>query len=238
MMSGMEGVVDLTGDIPGSQSVRELVNRGLKAGRVSEVDSSEITSERLRDFMSVSTHGGKPGLRHLFRNGPERKLRYFVLSDQDGNWLAMITVSETSSRRVHTELILRKKGVPPGIMEALFVSAMKTYKEEDYKYLSLGEVPFIKDDMEEHEILKRSLGNHLKEWALYAAGAMLRFAFNHKGLYEFKNKFNPEWKPVYICASPYVSLRSLADLFIETRFYDLAKSELVSSLNRVLTVDD
>jgi lysylphosphatidylglycerol synthetase-like protein (DUF2156 family) len=127
-------------------------------------------------------------------------------------------------------MILRNKKAQAGVMESLFVSVMNVLRDEGFKHFSLGEVPFVSPEGMKDGCLGVSLKQSLQESFLFKAGHILRFAYNYKGLFDFKNKFDPEWKPVYICATPKLPFFSLIDLFCKTGYLDLSRSELIANI--------
>ena len=92
-------------------------------------------------------------------------------------------------------------------------TAAKFQKGIDARYFSLGEVPFV--FFENHKTLSKAK-------LISFGGRMIRFAYNYKGLYHFKNKFNPLWKIVYLGGYPKVKFRHLKLLFTKSRLQDLA----------------
>ncbi|MEQ9618503.1 MAG: phosphatidylglycerol lysyltransferase domain-containing protein [Deltaproteobacteria bacterium] len=226
--TGAEAVIDLKDLDRERPSVKELARRGIRWGEVEEIPFTGLNSERVSGFTALTAHGGKPNLKYLFRAGFDRATRCFVFRAADEEWLGVVTVSTVAESCAHTEMILRHKKAPVGVMEALFTGVMNILREDGYEEFSLGEVPFI---------TPRALGSHigsssdsLKQKMLFRAGRALKFAFDYKGLFRFKNKFNPEWRPVYVCANPELSLLALADLFIVSRYLELSRSELISNI--------
>ena len=124
-------------------------------------------------------------------------------------------------------MILRDREAPPGVMEALFAGTMDILKEEGFKEFSLGEVPFVSDSFDSATALNS--GQHVKEKVLFCTGYLLKYAYNFENLFRFKNKFRPVWRPVYICA-PKMPWSALADMFVESGFYALSGSALISSV--------
>ena len=226
--TGAEAIIDLKNMEKGRPSVRELVRRGMRWGEVEEIPFSELNAQRVSRFAALTVHGCKPSLKYLFRSGFDSTTRCFVFKSGNEDWRGAITVSTVAESGAHTEMILRAKNAPVGVMESLFVEAMNVLRDDGYDKLSLGEVPFITPRRfdSDNEISKDSV----KEKLLFRAGKALKFAFDYRGFYRFKDKFNPEWRPVYICSSPSISWVALADLYTASRYFDLSKSELFSSL--------
>jgi len=228
--TGAQGTLDLENLYKLSKSVTDLVRRGERYGMVKEIPLSQINRQRVSQFITHTPYGSRPHLQYLFKNTFDSNTRCFVLSSSEDSWLGVITVSVLGEYYVQTEMILREKNAPPGVMESLFVSVMNILREEGFKHFSLGEVPFVSPDSMVENRMRDTVKRSLQESFLFKAGRILRFAFNYEGLFNFKNKFDPEWKPVYICATPKLPFLSLIDLFCETGYLDLSRSELITNI--------
>ncbi len=228
--TGAEGVIDLTAVNGFRPSVRELARRGLRRGEVREVPFNDMNQRRVSELSRRTSYGRKPRFHHLFRGGFADSTRCFVFADTEDRWHGALTVSATTDSSAHAELILRDKDAPPGVMEALIAGVTDTLRGKGCESFSLGEVPFITPVSIESGISSRS--SALEEKTLFQSGRMLRFAFDYAGLFHFKNKFDPVWRPIYICASPAVSYSALADLFFMSRFFELSRRELASAIRK------
>lgn len=222
VVTGSEAVIDIEGWRPGA-SLRELSRRGLKPGTVKEIAYSPESMKRLEALRGRTPHGRKPHLKYLFRTGYDEDMRCFVHSGGDGRWLGAVTVSRTGPDTAHVETMLRSAESPAGVMESLFVHVIRALGGGGYRELSLGEVPFVRPP-ESADIAS------LKEKFLFGSGRFLRFAYDYKSLFGFKDKFNPVWRPVYMCGGRSVSFRALADVFIKTGYCSLSGSELASGI--------
>ncbi len=228
--TGAQGIIDLENSKKLSQTLINLVKRGDRWGAVKEIPFSQINRQRVSQFITHTSYGTKPKLQYLFNNTFDSHCRCFVFSTPEDKWLGVITVSVLGKHYSHTEMILREKNAPAGVMESLFVSVMNILRDEGFKHFSLGEVPFVSPEAMEENNLRCTVKRSLHESFLFKAGHILRFAYNYRGLFNFKNKFDPEWKPVYICATPKLPFLSLIDLFCETRYLALSRSELISNI--------
>jgi phosphatidylglycerol lysyltransferase len=67
-------------------------------------------------------------------------------------------------------------------------------KEEGFEYFSLGMAPL--SGLENHSLapLWHKIGN-----TIFRVGGDF---YNFEGVYFYKEKFNPEWEPVYLAAPP------------------------------------
>lgn len=227
--TGAEGVLDLDNIDQVSKSLSELVQRGSRFGVVTEVALTKANCQRVANFVDQTPYGSKPHLKYLFNNNFDSNTRCFVMNSFQNNWLGVITVSASGQNSCHTEMILRNKKAPVGSMEALFISVMNILKDEGCKFFSLGEVPFVTSELIKNYSLESSMKRSLQEYMLFKSGHVLRYAFNYEGLFNFKNKFNPTWKPVYICATPRLPFLCLIDLFYKSGYMNLSRSELTAT---------
>jgi len=227
--TGAEAVVDLYYPDGLKRSVLELARRGGRYGSVHEVPYSEFYVNKVSRLALDSTHAPEPKLSHLFRTGFEQSTRCFVMETEKGQWLGALTLSIQDESYAHTETILRRKNAPVGVMESLFVSVMSALKDEGYTHLSLGEVPFVSSDTS--DTVPELSGSYAKE-LIFRSKRLLKHSFNYKGLYDFKNKFGPEWKSVYLAAKPAISWRLLIDLYFQSRLHHLSVFKLVSNLKK------
>jgi phosphatidylglycerol lysyltransferase len=82
---------------------------------------------------------------------------------------------------------------PEGVMEYLFVQTMLWGKQQGYRWFNLGMAPLT------------GLGDHtLAPFWNRLAGFVARHGehfYNFQGLRQYKNKFDPVWRPKYL-ASP------------------------------------
>lgn len=232
LRTGAEALIDLGSGTRAHSLAKGISGRGRQWGRVEEIPFTEACADGITRLMSVSAHGTKPQLRYLYRTGPDPLTRCFVYRTPGDRWLGAVTVSMTSESGAHTEMILRDKEAPPGVMETLFVEIMDRLREEGLKEFSLGEVPFVSCGFDTDTAI--ATNQCIKERFLYGMGHLFKYAYNFKNLFRFKNKFRPKWEPVYICA-PKISLTALADLFLESRFYALSRSELISTMCMIVS---
>lgn len=227
--TGAEGVIDLTAVKGFRPSVRELVRRGLRHGSIAEVELNDANMKKVSELSARTAYGKKPRFNYLFLSEFERTTRCFVFaSGRRDEWVGALTISAAGGSGVHTEMILRDRAAPPGVMEALFVGVMDILRGEGYENFSLGEVPFVTERESWSANITSTSG--FKERVLLRSGRMLKFAFDYAGLFRFKDKFNPEWKPVYICAAPAITYSALADVFFVSRYFDLTRSQLATAI--------
>ena len=188
ILFGKEAIIDLSKNPFEKKSLSELVKRGSRHGKFEEVIYSDHTNKKLQDFITKTSHGTKPQLKNLFAVTFQSHHRLFVLQ-KNGDWICAIMLSYKSKKNVQTELILRFAEAPIGVMEKLICEIFIQLKNEGIKYWSLGAVPFVDFDSKLFSL----------SWFINFTGRRIKFAYNYKGLFNFKNKFNPIWEPYYIC---------------------------------------
>ena len=227
--TGAEGIINLNNTDKVTKSVRDLVTRGSRCGQVKEIPLTDINRQSVSHFIAQTPYGTKPYLKYLFNNTFDSNTRCFVISSLREEWFGVVTVSVSGNNVCHTEMILRNKKAPVGVMESLLFSVLNIFKDEGFKFFSLGEVPFVTPEKMEENNFGSSIKRSLQEYLLFKSGHVLKYAFNYKGLFDFKNKFDPTWEPIYICATPKLPFISLIDLFYKTGYLDLSCSELTTN---------
>jgi lysylphosphatidylglycerol synthetase-like protein (DUF2156 family) len=88
------------------------------------------------------------------------------------------------------DLMRKKNGAMPGLMEFLIAKSVHHFKEEGYSCLSLGPSPLPSS------VLEDELSG--KGWLLLMLKTYLKDYYSFDGLYAFKKKFQPESKPLYL----------------------------------------
>jgi len=218
MPIGQEAVLNLNRKLDSKRSVRELIVRGKRNGFCKQINLTKENIKKLALFKHESRHGKKPQLKHLFIEDFTKNTKCFIWANKMGEWQAAVTISKVNNQKAQTELLLRKRSAPNGTMEALISGVYTFLKLTGYDYWSLGEVPFI---------LPKNKNSFTKSWYLAWIGKNLRFAYNAQSLYNFKNKFSPEWSPVFLCGYPKISLLSLLELSIRSNYLRLVLSGLI-----------
>ena len=198
------------------KSLKELIKRGLRNGYVKELEISDQIFYFLRNSKSQSSIAKLPKLQHLFCATLENYTRLFVFVDHNDQWLGLITISHKTEKIMQTELIIRRSKNPIGIMEALISEIFIILKKEGKELWSLGAVPFVVQ-------VPFSLS---MQWASNFIGRRLRFAYNYRGLFNFKNKFMPTWIDYYICYNKKLSFLQLFDLMRKSNLMSLVLKKI------------
>lgn len=211
--TGREAVLRFNTDHFKKKSLKELIRRGTRHGNVVEYPYSSEIEKKLYRFRYNTRHAKKPQLKSLFWDKFLIEMRLFVFEDHQKDWLGAVMVSRNSPSKFHSELLLRKRTAPVGVMEALIFNIFEMLKESDAEEFSLGEVPFITST-------NRNIVN-TKEFIINSVGKFFHFAYNYQGLYNFKNKFNPHWNDLYLCGKPNIGFTDLIRLSQKTNFLRL-----------------
>jgi lysylphosphatidylglycerol synthetase-like protein (DUF2156 family) len=185
------------------KSIKELIRCGKKNGSVKEIEFNLKNKIKLELFKPECAHGKEPQLKYFFNDQFLPRTRLFVFIDKSGIWAGAILTAKIDNTHIRTDLLLRRKDAPKGVMELLIYTVFKKLKSEGAKTWSLGDVPYV---VYNSKIFSR-------EFIVNSTGRRLRYAYNYLGLYNFKNKFNPEWYDSYICTNsshPLFSLMKIA----------------------------
>ncbi len=226
---GAEAVLDLPWR--GKRSVRDLARQGRRHGTVHEIECSRNDQKKLAQLSRDTPPRQGVQLRHTGRPRFDDSTRCFILETTEYKWLGAITLSTPAPNYVHTELLIRHREVPVGIMEAIITSIADQLALEGVQHLSLGAVTPL-PAAESKTIF--AAHRHPKElWTrsqfFFRLGRALKFAYDAEGLWRFKNKFSPRWEPLYLCASPSLSWATIAGLIQATGYLSLVQSQLLGS---------
>lgn len=209
---GMEARLNLEQNIFAKPSLKSLVKRGARFGKMITVPLTDENKLKVAAFKNETHYGSAPKLKHLFVDCFKEETLCFAWVNNSGEWQAIITLSFHSHNQIQTEVMQRKKTAPAGTMEALIYALFYYLKEKGFKSWSLGEVPFV-HNAQTHLSLKARILNGF--------GQVFSFAYNAQTLYEFKNKFKPQWQPVYLCGNPEISYISLIEMAYRSNYLAL-----------------
>lgn len=91
---------------------------------------------------------------------------------------------------------------PSGVMEFLFTELLLHFAEEGYAEFSLGNAPLSGLEARRGAALSTRLGA-----IVYRHG---RQFYNFEGLRNFKDKFAPDWRPIYVAIPPRANILAVA----------------------------
>lgn len=206
---GHEALLDLHQPHLQKRSLQHMIQRGQRQGQVMEwpTEGHPVFEAWLQ---AIQTRYPAP-LHHLFRTHLEEGLRLFTLQSFDNQPLALMTLTRNAPDAWQTELMVRHPQAPAGVMEALIAGIFEQLQLERARYWSLGEVPFTVSS--EHMTLKANM--------LQYVGKRMGFVYQSQGLFHFKNKFQPQWRPLYLYGYPRISWGMLLDLFVASNCHRL-----------------
>ena len=142
---------------------------------------------------------------YLFKEFENSRLEHFIYFDKYGQPLAFATTSFLGSNTAQLEQFVRSKNSPVGTIEHLICSIIESFQKQGLENFNLGEVPFV-----------NCKSNIFKEKIVNFVGKHFLRKYNCTGLYNFKSKFDPHWRPVYWASYPKLSLIELAEIAIIT----------------------
>jgi glycosyltransferase 2 family protein len=229
LRTGAEAVLELHGAHLDRKTVLGSLMRGKKHGYVVEIALNEENQQLFEQFRRETTHARKPQLLHLFRQEPSRACRTFVFRAFTGQWLAAITISARGQMELHMELMLRHQYAPGDIMECLVAGIFEILKSEGYREWSLGEVPFMMLTQNPEEPLTPM------EQLMVSLVSNWKHAYDFEGLYRFKNKFAPLWRPVMLCTNTALSPVILTELAVAMGYTDVLMHESLGMFRQWLT---
>ena len=224
--TGVEAVLNLQENSLSKASLQKLMQPGSRWGRVTEIPPTVENYRRMARFVDKTPYGNKPKLQYSFRTYFDSTQRGFALVAPSGDWLGALSLSLVNRNYTHTELLLRRKNAPPGVMDTLIAAVYKTLQREGMAQWSLGEVPFVSGNGAVFEIPCSRVFTSSCQKIFLKLRRLINFGYNFEGLYFFKNKFSPEWKPLYLCGKPDLNWLILLDLSAKTRYLHLLGNEI------------
>lgn len=142
-----------------------------------------------------------------FEDAYIRSCPVMAVHNTDGSILAFANIVSCYNLNESTiDLMRRRSEVPNGTMELLFVSLFDWSKKEGFDTFNLGPSPFA------------MVGEHSEdpatEKALHFIYEHINQFYNFKGLHAFKEKFRPQWRPLFLTYSGAAGLPSVAAAII------------------------
>lgn len=217
---GQEALVKLPFK-PGS-GLKDLIRRGRREHSVILPESDRATSILTR-VQEASVYRNRRKLRFLFRSDPLLSDYFCAAVTEDEKAVALLTASRITATNLHLDLMCRREDASAGVMELLFEELSKLAVADGIHEINLGEVPFTGDS---HILGSRSsrLCLKLTELAIAGYNRINSGWYNYQGLYRFKNKFGPRWRPVYWCFWPKASYLDLVEIAGRTEALSLSIS--------------
>lgn len=183
---------------PRRSHLRQALSRGERDGLRFEVVPPAGVAALLPELRAISDawlaqHATREKSYSLGAFAPDYLVRTpAALARKDGRIVAFANLMTTDTRRQATiDLMRYTPDAPRGVMDYLFVKMLLHCQAEGYTRFGLGMAPL--SGMSEHENAPRwqRLGR-----LIYRHGEHF---YNFQGLRAFKDKFDPQWEPRYLC---------------------------------------
>jgi phosphatidylglycerol lysyltransferase len=193
--------IDLTkfNELRRHKNHRNIINRFSKAGFTTELTTLHHHPSLMRELQMVSDAWLNQGNRTerqfamgYFDTHYLQQSQLFLVRDTDSKLVAFANLQPNFSnhRRASIDLMRLHPGAPTNTMDFLFLSLMEQLSANGWLEFDLGLAPL--SGLAKGDVSERSL--HL----LFQL-ANRWFAF--KGLRRFKDKFHPDWQPIYLIHS-------------------------------------
>jgi len=204
LKSGEEAIIKLQSwDISGKEkeNIRRSYNRGNRLGWRLDYYESRIEDPEIQRKIQViadewlkEKFGGEMGfMMGLTPIWGSDETIVTTVSDADGNMLAFMTWAPIYGKNGWIGDHIRKaRDSPQGVIDYLLVSTFLEIKNRGYDTVSLGLAPL-------HEVEKRTLIS--LERGLKMVYDNFNNIYRYRQLYQFKEKYRPDWENRYIVFS-------------------------------------
>lgn len=209
---GEEAIVDLGAfSLEGSshKRLRTTHNRALRDGLEFEVLQPPHAPELLDELKAISDawlaakSGGEKGFSVGAFDPDYLNRTPIALIRLQGRIVAFANLWVTDrKRRATIDLMRHVDDAPSGVMEFLFIALLLHFKAEGHAEFSLGNAPLSGLEARRGTRLSTQLGA-----LVYRHGGQF---YNFEGLRAFKEKFDPEWQPIYVAVPPRANLVAVA----------------------------
>ena len=191
-------VQDWTIDGKSYKNMRNAINGLKKAGCRAQLHPAPLSDEFLQELREVSDEW------LAMMNGSEKQFSLGWFDDDYIRACPIMSIHNAQDEVVAfanlvscyhlnestIDLMRRRSDTEKGTMELLFVSLFEWSKAQGYDTFNLGPSPFA------------MVGEHSEdpatEKALHFIYEHINQFYNFKGLHAFKEKFHPQWRPVFL----------------------------------------
>jgi phosphatidylglycerol lysyltransferase len=196
--------------LEGSQmrKLRQARNRFQNSGLVFSIWDQATVAERIETLRAISDDwlaGHRVGEKGFslgrFDDDYIQRFPCGVVHNAKGEAIAFTNILATGNKtELSVDLMRHLSDAPNGVMEAMFIELMLWGREQGYGQFNLGMAPL--SGLSTHPLAPL--------WNRVAAGFFHRGEsfYNFQGLRSYKDKFNPEWEPLYIAVQSNWSLPS------------------------------
>ncbi|WP_417279682.1 bifunctional lysylphosphatidylglycerol flippase/synthetase MprF [Celeribacter sp.] len=209
---GEEAVVplrDFSLEGPARKKLRTAHNRALRDGLSFEVLTPPFADDFMPELKAISDAwlktkaGEEKGFSvgafdpAVLSRAPIAVVRF------GGRIVAFANLWLTEARqKASIDLMRHIDDAPSGLMEFLFTELLLHFADQDYAEFSLGNAPLSGLEARRGAALSTRLGA-----LVYRHG---RQFYNFEGLRAFKDKFAPDWQPIYVAVSPRANILAVA----------------------------
>lgn len=209
---GEEAVVDLTEfEMLGSnrRAFRNTVNRFAKDGYEFELLSPPHSIELLDSLERISTEwlGNRKEMgfcvgwfnREYLQKSPIAVVRNTV--NQEILSFVSLIYHDYQQGTIGIDLMRFKNNVPNSTMDFIFIRLLMYFKEAGYHHFSFSVAPLSQ--------VGAGPRAHLAERVAHFVYKYGKRIYSFEGLRKFKNKFDPNWTPMYLAYPQFISLPAL-----------------------------
>jgi phosphatidylglycerol lysyltransferase len=194
-----------------NKPVRAAVNHLKKLGFTTEVYPAPLPKSLVTELKTVSDEwlaalGAKEKRFSLgwFEENYIRSNAVAVVRESEGMVVAFTNLaSEYNRDEISIDLMRHRQIIPNGTMEFLFVSLFEWARQQGCEGVNLG--------LSALSGVGEKVQDPTLEKGLHFLFEHLNRIYNFKGLFEFKNKFHPDWSPRYLI---YPGAASLLDITV------------------------
>lgn len=208
-------------------------NLARKGDKVVEVVARAIGPEAeaiAQSFLAEVHPPGTPRLRLNYRTEITDTQRAFFAHERNGGrTVGLITLTKYGPGAWHVEQLARHPAAPLGTMEAVVTEVIDTLRAENAHAVNLGEATMYFPRADGEVVGWQHFGQR-NRWIARSAPVLTRAVrsnFNARGLYQFKNKFKPQWEPRALCGFPRVRIRDVVAMARACGIVGLVHAQLV-----------
>jgi phosphatidylglycerol lysyltransferase len=199
---GEEAVVNLenwTLEGGDKKGIRNAVNKITKSGftfQVNEPPQKDAFLQQLKaasdDWLKDTKRGEIVFSQGLFNEQELKSQVILSLENPEGKVVGFINlISDYTAEEANFDLMRKTEDAPNGTMDFLFVRMFDYLKEMGFKSCNIGMVPMSGIDTPEN----------VQERVIKLAYEKLKQFDHYKSLREYKKKFDPDWKMMYLVYS-------------------------------------
>lgn len=214
---GHEAVVDVQNfSLAGKENknTRNVINSLTKQGYRAEVHLPPLSDaffHELRDvsneWLAMMNGSEKQFSLGFFEEKYIRSCPIMAVHDAQNNVMAFANiVSEFQLNESTVDLMRRRPECAKGTMEFLFVSLFEWAKTQGFDTFNVGPSPFA--------MVGEQSDDPATEKAMHFIYEHINQFYNFKGLHAFKEKFHPEWRPLFLAYSGAAGLPAVAAAII------------------------